>query len=163
MREMNFEREDHILYVEYGIITDHTKDMIPNRIKDFETVKSVDIRRVETQTDGAYVPIFEMLETNHQIEHISIMKSSLRDKDAVALAKALSKTSSLSHISLPNNLISKFGATELANALEKNCTVLEIGLYGNRIGDEGTIALAIGLKKNSRLTSLYLESKFCLR
>ena len=87
---------------------------------------------------------------------LSLMRMSISDAGAVALAQALHHNSTLKELFLSNNNISDAGAVALAQAIHHNSTLKWLHLSGNNgIGKEGTHHLVQALTENTSITTSY--------
>jgi len=69
---------------------------------------------------------------------VDLYKTSLEDKDAISIAKALKTHENLKWISLSENKISEEGAAALATALESNTVLTALKLFDQKTPEGGT-------------------------
>lgn len=118
-------------------------------------------------TARSAAPLARYLETDCQLESLSISCNRFGDEGLEVLAPALARATTLRRLSLASNRIGPRGARALADALAENRTLqlldlgftkstLAVGEVGNLLGDEGAQAVARLLSTNRALRSLDL-------
>ena len=108
-------------------------------------------------SDAGAVALAQALHHNSTLTRLDLSKNSIGDAGAVALAQALHHNSTLTRLDLSKNSISDAGAVALAQALHHNSTLTELDLLKSSISDAGAVALAQALHHNSTLTRLDLS------
>ena len=107
--------------------------------------------------DGA-VALVKALHRSTTLQELHLYYSNISNDGAVALAQALYHNSTLEQLDLSNNSISDDGAVALAEALDHNSTLKQLDLSNNSISDDGAVALAQALHHNSTLKQLDLSN-----
>ena len=102
--------------------------------------------------------IVSFLEVNRSVKSLSLVRASIRNEGAVAIAEALQVNLALISLELSGNNFEDVGAIAIINAIRSKTTLITLKLHENNIGDRGAIAIAEELKVNTSLTELWLSS-----
>ena len=121
---------------------------------------SVLILDSNVQTDQLGMSDFfeSLVETNNNLEHLSLRSCQIHPTALAYLGRVLSENTKLRVLDLAGNSgLSEEGARMLSRGLEKNSVLEVLDISYCNLSEDAVVRIVLALKSNSRLKELYLD------